>query len=316
MTTNRVPYSSFLSIVLPIFASYKALRTPDPALLTPWLTYWVILAIIHLFEYWTYFILSWVPFYSYLRLVLLCYLVLPQTQGARVIYQTYVHPFLDHHESQIDDFIGKAHERAMAAGLSYVKRIVEFLKQNLLGMRPTPQAQPAYQGGSYVQNLMSRFNLPSARQGLAVPAGDFYGLLGTTLVQLGGGGTRETQAEDLAKSGSLIPQGMTSAADKTTFIATQRERLSTLLFALDKEAKEMEREQMVERDVDRRLGEGGGEGLKKSKSEAEFEEIGKEVESVKQGKATGKSSWAAWGLWGTQGKDNEAGKSSSVDPGA
>lgn len=57
-----IPHSnvrSVLTILFPIFASYKALRTPDPAQLTPWLMYWVVLSCFSLVESWSWFILSW-----------------------------------------------------------------------------------------------------------------------------------------------------------------------------------------------------------------------------------------------------------------
>ncbi len=46
-------------MLFPIFASYKALRTSDPAQLTPWLMYWVVLSSVLLVESWTVFILGW-----------------------------------------------------------------------------------------------------------------------------------------------------------------------------------------------------------------------------------------------------------------
>lgn len=50
---------SIITILFPIFASYKALRTSDPAQLTPWLMYWVVLSCFSLIESWTWFILAW-----------------------------------------------------------------------------------------------------------------------------------------------------------------------------------------------------------------------------------------------------------------
>ena len=35
----------------------------------------------------------------------LLYLILPQTQGAKFLYEEYVHPYLEKNETQIDDFI-------------------------------------------------------------------------------------------------------------------------------------------------------------------------------------------------------------------
>ncbi|MBE7182044.1 MAG: HVA22/TB2/DP1 family protein, partial [Terriglobus roseus] len=72
------------TVLFPIFASYKALRTlpPDPSALSPWLMYWVILSLVTIAESYLYFVLSNVPFYPWLRLFAHLYLVLPGQQGA------------------------------------------------------------------------------------------------------------------------------------------------------------------------------------------------------------------------------------------
>jgi receptor expression-enhancing protein 1/2/3/4 len=51
--------SSVASFLFPIFASYKALKTNDPAELTPWLMYWVVFSCCLLVESWVSFILTW-----------------------------------------------------------------------------------------------------------------------------------------------------------------------------------------------------------------------------------------------------------------
>jgi hypothetical protein len=56
--------SSVASFLFPIFASYKALKTADPAQLTPWLMYWVVLSCFLLAESWVYFIVSWCVCFS------------------------------------------------------------------------------------------------------------------------------------------------------------------------------------------------------------------------------------------------------------
>lgn len=161
--------------------------------------------------------------------------------------------------------------------------------------------------------------MPSAREGLAAPAGDFYGLLSAALGTNATGGTssRDVQAEDLSLSGTLIPQGMTSASDKMTFLSTQRERLRVLLTALDKEASDLGPEAAIEKDVDKRLaGHQLGEGLRKSKSEAEFEEIGND-EFKGEGAKQQASSWMPW-AWGAKGesRDTAKGKTTGADAGA
>lgn len=192
------------------------------------------------------------------------------------------------------------------------------MKENLLGIQPkaSPQTPPS-QGGNYAQSLLSRFNLPSAREGLAAPAGDFYGLLSAALgtISATGGTSREVQAEDLSRSGTLVPQGMTSASEKMTFLSTQRERLRVLLSALDKEADGLGTEAAIERDVEKRMtGEQLGEGLRKSRSEAEFEEIGKDDLKGEGAKLQG--GWLPW-AWGAKGEGGSVakGRTSGIDAG-
>lgn len=196
-------------------------------------------------------------------------------------------------------------------GLSSFKRFIDFVKENLLGLPPrAPPASVAPEFGSYAQTLYSRFNLPSARQGFAAPAGDFYGLLTTALGQAGsvsGGQSREAQAEEImSRSGTLIPQSLTSTAEKMSFLATQRERLSLLLTALDKEASGLEKEDYIQQDVEMRLRTPPQhhhvqEDLKKSKSEAEFETVESEDWSGARfaSGAGGLGKWMQWG-WGGQ----------------
>ena len=336
--------------------------------------YWVVLSCFSLAESWSWFILSWsalfsdplpltridrerkdrlrklhvnqitnqrdtcdrLPFYAYFRLLLLSYLVLPQTQGARLLYQSHIDPFLAHYEADIDNFITNAHDRAKAFGLSSLKRAIEFFKENVLGMPPRSSSSASSNAygtstGTYAQNLLSRFNLPSARRGLVSPtaaaAGDFYGLLSAALGQMsagpGGEVSREAQVEEMSRSGALVPPELTSTAEKMSFVATQRERLKVLLTALDKQADELSQDEMIERDVETRLRAAGAaalpstdEGLRKSKSEAEFEAIereewGSERTTTERGEhqippANSRSatsaggSWIPWGIWGAQ----------------
>ncbi|KAL9117021.1 MAG: hypothetical protein Q9187_006448, partial [Circinaria calcarea] len=170
------------------------------------------------------------PFYAYFRLILLSYLVLPQTQGARLLYQSHIHPFLAHYEADIDNLISNAHDRARSAGLQYLKRAIDFVRENIFGIQPKKQSHVSAAGegsGSYAQNLLSRFNLPSAREGLAAPAGDFYGLLSAALGQAStktagnNSTTQEAQLDHLFATIPPIPQTITSPTEKLTFLTTQ-----------------------------------------------------------------------------------------------
>ena len=281
--------------------------------------YWVVLSVVVLFESWTDWILAWVPFYYYFRLGFLLYLVLPQTQGARVIYQTHLHPFLTEHEAHIDEFIGSAHARLRSAGLHYLKQAIAQLKQ-ALGLptdppsppSPPPSSYASSAAASYTQSLLARFTLPSARwpggvahagagggQGAGTGTGtaggaDFYGMLASAVGALGSATGAAGAAG--AAGASVFSRGFLGAgtgaagaspSDRASFLATQRGRLQTLLAALEKEAADLEAEQGSTAEDGSTLSRplSGASGLSKSRSEADFEKIDAEsgTEEDKQG---------------------------------
>lgn len=226
------------SILFPIFASYKALRTSDPANLAPWLMYWTTLSLFLVVESQLYFILYWIPFYSWIRLGIHLYLVAPGKQGSVFIYKEYIHPFLEEHERQIDRMISDGHEKAKAAGIDVVQKGVEYVRVNVLGGQPKRPSPPSSRNVSYSTYLINKFAMPSAREGLAAAGtSDLFSLLGKALNQTTypDANTREDQARDLAGSGALIPPNL-SGAERETFVKTQRERLRTLIQAFDSEA--------------------------------------------------------------------------------
>ncbi|KXJ97296.1 TB2/DP1, HVA22 family-domain-containing protein [Microdochium bolleyi] len=246
--------SSIASFLFPLFASYKALKTSDPSQLTPWLMYWSVLSVVVLVESWTSFILFWVPFYAYMRLFFLLYLVLPQTQGAKHIYDTYIYPYLEENEVAIEEFIATSHDRLRAAGLAYLQQAIEWFRINVLGMAPSEvpaeaprRASEAPQG--YTQALLARFSVPAtkwAADNAGAAGHDFFNLLAGAVSAAASGAAGSGSAPSAARrapgqTGSLIPQNISGEQEKMSFIAAQRERLNFVLGALDKEAAEIER---------------------------------------------------------------------------
>lgn len=297
--------SSIITILLPVFASYKALRASDLAQLTPWLIYWIILSLILLAESWSVFILGWLPFYSWIRLFFLSYLVLPQTQGAKLLYTNYVEPFIANHERQIDIFIGDLHEKGSQAGLGYLKRLIDLIRQRALGLPPTrEEPRPPPTAAGYAQSLLSRFAMPSAR---APTTSDFYSMLSgavaaatsTTTSTRSASGIRTTSSSNTSTNNPLIPSHITTNADKQTFLTSQREKLAVLMKALDHEQRDLDLAygnhppgfgKQLESDVDRRIrdahpgpGSGSGHGagggsfeMRKNKSDNSFQNIERE----------------------------------------
>lgn len=211
--------------------------------------YWVVLACALLVESWTEWFLVWyasfsnclltkhkyatnsnicncrIPLYPYVRLLFLLYLVLPQTQGARIIYTTYVHPYLEDNESQIEDLIATAHDKMKAAGMAYLKQAIEILRTQVLGMAPSPEAAQAESNNipasdrprSYTQALLDRFQLPAARW---LPAGtnaavgaDFYNFLANAVTAAtGAAGTGADNKEGSSGNNMGASSGASAAA--------------------------------------------------------------------------------------------------------
>ncbi|KAF7511505.1 hypothetical protein GJ744_004093 [Endocarpon pusillum] len=306
--------ASIITILLPVFASYKALRASDPAQLTPWLIYWIILSLILLVESWTVFILGWLPFYSWIRLSALSYLVLPQTQGAKLLYTNYVEPFIATHERQIEIFIGDLHDKGSRAGLGYLKRLIDLVRERAFGLQPTrpepgqPSQASSTTAASYAQSLLSRFAMPSAR---TPTTSDFYSMLSGAVTAATSSPsthpttTRSTTNPSNSSSSSsnnpnpLIPTHLTSPTDKQTFLSAQREKLAVLMRALDREQRDLDLaygnappglEKQLEADVERRIREAssgsgsgydessgrGGTGMRKNRSDNSFQNIERE----------------------------------------
>ncbi|RCI17312.1 hypothetical protein L249_2613 [Ophiocordyceps polyrhachis-furcata BCC 54312] len=302
--------SSITSFLFPIFASYKALKTSDPAQLTPWLMYWVVFNCCLLAESWVSFILAWIPFYGYIRFFFFLYLILPQTQGARIIYEQRIHPFLEENEGTIDKLIATTHQRLRTAGSTYLRKVIDYLKTNILGLPRTEQPPPSPPSGpaGYTQSLLARFSVPTARLPAATYTGnDFYNMLANAVSAAAGRAATD--------SGPLIPPDLRGSAEKMSFIAAQRERLNILLSALDREAQELQRADADAADANRdeagssRRRPSGG-GLSKSRSETDFEKV--EAESGdedgdgtlrrRQVPAGASGSWIPWAWAGSTAK--------------
>lgn len=230
-----------------------------------------------------------------------------------------MHPFLEKNELAIDDFISSAHDRLKTAGLVYLKQGIDLIKQALFGIQPkepTPPSTPSPL--SYTQSLIARFNLPTARPAFPAAAAtstanDFYSLLASA-VTAATSTAAGRQSRDLSNSGILIPPSV-DGEDRLSFITAQRERLSILLSALDKEANTLQSQRPRTRGA---LFDGAGStedesdrpksstsGMSTRRSEPDFEKIDAEsgTEEVefqrRQATRNQSGSWMPWS-WGAK----------------
>jgi receptor expression-enhancing protein 5/6 len=81
-------------LVYPLYASVQAIESPFKEDDTQWLTYWVLYSFLQLIELGFDRILSWIPIWYTVKLVAICWLVLPQFHGAAFLYDNYVKKYV------------------------------------------------------------------------------------------------------------------------------------------------------------------------------------------------------------------------------
>lgn len=191
------------------------------------------------------------------------------------MYLQYVDPFLEQHEREIEEFIGRSHERAKDLGLQYFYQAIDLIREKVLGLPPQTAAPPPPSGpASYAQSLLSRFNMPSTSGGSSQAAGnDWFSTISSAVTSVTSTGqSHETRAQELSASGNLLPREMASMsrAERAKYISSQQDMLEVLRTALAQE--------------ERNLGSGdgdedlayGGPTLRKNRSDNSFDHINHE----------------------------------------
>lgn len=83
--------TNFAGFVIPGYYSLGALFTPGKADDTQWLTYWVVFAFLTVFESLVSAV-YWFPFYYTFKFIFLLWLALPVTNGAQVVFRSFIQP--------------------------------------------------------------------------------------------------------------------------------------------------------------------------------------------------------------------------------
>tara|TARA_B110001450_G_C17468341_1_gene419125 strand:+ start:22 stop:381 length:360 start_codon:yes stop_codon:yes gene_type:complete len=96
--------TQIIAVLYPCFMSFIALETDTPEDDKQWLTYWVCYGAFAIVDQFAGFILSFIPFYYFLKMAFLIWCMHPATQGATIVYNNYILPFYNEHASEIEAF--------------------------------------------------------------------------------------------------------------------------------------------------------------------------------------------------------------------
>jgi receptor expression-enhancing protein 5/6 len=106
--------SSLIGFVYPAYKSFQAIESKTKGDDTQWLVYWVIFAIFSILETFSAVVLYWIPFYYAFKLAFLMWAMIPQTKGAKFLYDSFLKDFLKKNESRIDAALADAKKNAGA----------------------------------------------------------------------------------------------------------------------------------------------------------------------------------------------------------
>lgn len=127
-----------LGYAYPAFECFKTVEKnrADIEQLRFWCQYWVIVAVVTIFERIGDIFVSWLPLYGEAKLAFFIYLWHPKTKGTSYVYGTFLQPYIAKHETEIDRQLLELRTGAWDIALLYWKhfasqgqlRFYEFLQ--------------------------------------------------------------------------------------------------------------------------------------------------------------------------------------------
>jgi receptor expression-enhancing protein 5/6 len=103
---------SIVGFIYPAYKSFEAIESKNRGEDTQWLIYWVVYAFFSILEVFIDFLVYWIPFYYAFKLAFLLWAMLPQTKGAKFLYDSFLKDFLKQNESKIDAALADAKKNA------------------------------------------------------------------------------------------------------------------------------------------------------------------------------------------------------------
>ena len=96
-----------VAIVFPTYWSIKAIESKEADDDKQWLTYWAVYACFTFFDLFSSFIMKFLPFYFFFKLIFLIWCFMPNTHGAVFIYNYFIIKIFKKYESRLDKGINK-----------------------------------------------------------------------------------------------------------------------------------------------------------------------------------------------------------------
>ncbi|VEU37636.1 unnamed protein product [Pseudo-nitzschia multistriata] len=121
---------SFIGFIYPAHQTVKAIEQKNKGDDVQWSVYWVLFSFFSLIETFQDFILYWIPFYFAFKLAFLLWAMLPQTRGAKFLYDSFLKDFLKKSSansmSRIDTAMAEAKKSADTTASELVDNVSDL----------------------------------------------------------------------------------------------------------------------------------------------------------------------------------------------
>lgn len=113
------------------YPAYECFKTveknkPDVEELRFWCQYWILVAMLTVFERVGDNFVSWVPMYSEAKLAFVVFLWYPKTKGTTYVYDSFFRPYMVKHETEIDRNLLELRTRAGQMAVAYCQKAASY----------------------------------------------------------------------------------------------------------------------------------------------------------------------------------------------
>ncbi|KAG6485468.1 hypothetical protein ZIOFF_054006 [Zingiber officinale] len=117
-----------LGYAYPAYECFKTveLNKPDIEQLLFWCQYWILVAVLTVFERLMDNFVSWIPMYGEAKLAFFIYLWCPKTKGTTYIYETFFRPYVSKHENEIDRNLLELRTRAGDFVIIHLQKVASY----------------------------------------------------------------------------------------------------------------------------------------------------------------------------------------------
>ncbi|KHN12647.1 HVA22-like protein i [Glycine soja] len=135
----------------PAYECYKVVEKNKPEIeqLRFWCQYWILVAVLTVFERVGDTFISWVPMYSEAKLAFFIFLWYPKTKGTTYVYDSFFRPYVAKHETEIDRNLLELRTRAGDIAVLYWQRAFSYGQTRIydilqfVAAQSTPAPRPA-----------------------------------------------------------------------------------------------------------------------------------------------------------------------------